>query len=307
MKIIVPSNKIWIAVGVSFFLIQVFIIIFYKIPKNDGPYDLPISSQLYDIKSDFINKNKSTYNVIFIGNSLVGCGVECPDEIANILANYPTKNILLKKIWKPNDPFEYLIKEKNLINELLQIKPDLICIQSELAAINYKEKEAEHFTLENFEYYSHILSMENKTIINDLTGNETANYNKCAANAFNFKPIKDTLHYIPQTRSVKKRGEIEFAFGGLYKLTKAGVKIVIVDIPRPMMVEKTAYSNHFKQDLNLLFDMYRQKFGIEHWTYTERPMYFKDFYDGGHLKAEGRHLYTKNLLEKIITETATRK
>ena len=257
------------------------------------------------IKGDFINKTKTTYNVIIIGSSLVGNAVECPDEIVRTLANYKTRNILLKKIWQPHDQFQYFISNKNLINELLLIKPDLVCIQTELAAIRYEETEKFFYT--DFQDYLQNLTTENSTILKDLFINEKLKPIICEDNFIDYEVLTDSLNYLPAKRYCKKKEEIQFAFEGLNKLTNAGIKIVLVDIPRPQQVEKIMYTQTFSKELNLLFDMYQQKFGIEHWRYTTRPMYFKDFYDGGHLNKGGRHLFTKDLLEKIINETGNKK
>jgi hypothetical protein len=305
MKINVPPLKIWIWVVVSFFLFQLFVIGYYDKHKKSSEGDSWFSSQLQDIKSDFINKTKTTYNVIIIGSSLVGNGVECPDEIAGTLAEYKTSNILLEKIWQPHDQLQYFISNKNLINELLVIKPDLVCIQTELAAIRYEETEKFFYT--DFEDYLQNIATENSTIFKDLFSNQQLKPVRCADNFIDYEVLTDTLNYIPAKRYCKKKEEIQFAFEGLKKLTDAGIKIVLVDIPRPQQVEKIMYTQTFSEQLNSLFDMYRQKFGIEHWRYTTRPMYFKDFHDGGHLNKGGRHLFTKDLLEKIINETGNKK
>ena len=305
MKVNVPSLKLWICVGVSFFLFQLFVILYYNKHKKSTEMDSWFSSQLQDIKSNFINKTKTTYNVIIIGSSLVGNAVECPDEIAGTLANYKTRNILVKKIWQPHDHFQYFISNKNLINELLVIKPDLVCIQTELAAIRYQE--TENFFYTDFEDHLQDLAIKNSTIFKDLFINEKLEPIRCEDNFIDYEVLTDSLNYIPPKRYCKKKEEIQFAFEGLNKLTRAGIKIVLVDIPRPQQVEKIMYTQPFSKELNLLFDMYQQKFGIEHWRYTTRPMYFKDFHDGGHLNKGGRHLFTKDLLEKIINETGNKK
>jgi hypothetical protein len=305
MKINVPPLKIWVWVVVSFFLFQLFVIGYYDKHKKSSEGDSWFSSQLQDIKSDFINKTKTTYNVIIIGSSLVGNGVECPDEIAGTLAEYKTRNILLKKIWQPYDQLQYFISNKNLINELLVIKPDLVCIQTELAAIRYEETEKFFYT--DFEHYLQNIATENSTIFKGLFSNQELKSVRCADNFIDYEVLTDTLNYIPAKRYCKKKEEIQFAFEGLKKLTDAGIKIVLVDIPRPQQVEKIMYTQTFSEQLNSLFDMYRQKFGIEHWRYRTRPMYFKDFHDGGHLNKGGRHLFTKDLLEKIINETGNKK
>lgn len=305
MKVNIPPIKVWIWVGLAFCLFQLIVIIYYNKTNNGTEGDRWFSSQLNDIKSDFTTKSKSTYNVIIIGSSLVGNAVECPDEIVNTLANYPTKNILLKKIWQPHDPFESLITKKNLINELLLIKPDLVCIQTELAALRYEEIETFFYT--NFQNYMQDLASKNATIFKDFLNRYESDFINCEDNFIDYEVVADTLKYIPAKRYVKTDTEIKFAFEGINKLIGAGIKVVIVDIPRPQKVEHIMYTKSFLKELNLLFEMYQRKFGIEHWSYSGRPMYFRDFHDGGHLNKEGRHLFTKDLLGKIVKEIEHKK
>lgn len=300
MKINIPPIKVWSWVIIAFFLFQLIVIIYYHKPGNAGSGDIWFSSQLRDIKSDFSKENKSAYQVIIIGSSLTGNAVECPDEIVNTLANYQTKSIVLKKIWQPHDHFEYFIRNKNLVNELLQIHPDLVCIQTELAAIRYEEPGKMFY--EDIEGYLQDLALQNTTIFSDIINGNKPKFINCADNFIDYEVVADTNKYIPSKRYTKKDAEIQFAFEGLHQLRSAGIKIVLVDIPRPMQVEQIIYTQSFLQELNLLLDMYQRKFGIEHWAYTDRPIYFNDCYDGGHLNKAGRHVFTKNLLEKIIQE-----
>jgi len=301
----VTPLKIWIWVAVTFCLFQLIVIIYYNKPKNDKRGDLWFSSQLNDIKSDFTTQAKSAYHVIIIGSSLVGNAVDCPDEVNNILSNYPTKNILLNKIWQPHDPFQYLVKNRNLINELLQIKPDLVCIQTELAAIRYEKTEKYFYS--DFQGYIEDLAKKNTSIFSDVFSKGTTRLIKCEDNFIDNEVVDDTMKYIPAKRYVKNNAEIQFVCDALNKLKNAGIKIVLVDIPRPRQVEQVIYTGPFLQELNLLFDMYEKKYGVTHWSYTGGPMYFNVFYDGGHLNRDGRHLFTKNLLEKIIKEMGDKK
>ena len=97
MKTNVPPIKVWIWVVVAFSLLQLIVIVYYNNSENGNYKDNNFNSQLSDIKKAFISMDKTTYNVIIIGSSLVGNAVACPDEIAGILAKYQTKNIVLNK------------------------------------------------------------------------------------------------------------------------------------------------------------------------------------------------------------------
>jgi hypothetical protein len=305
MKTNVPPIKVWIWVLVAFSLLQLIVIIYYNNIENGNYKDNTFTSQLSDIKKASFSKDTTTYNVVIIGSSLVGNAVACPDEIAGILANYQTKNIVLNKIWKPHDPFQYFVKDKNLINELLLVKPDLICFQTELAAIRYEEMEKYFYS--DFEKYVEDLAYKNTSFLEDVFKKQKEDYIKCEDDFIDFEVVEDSLKYVPVKRYIKNNTELLFVLNQLKILKNAGIKIVLVDIPRPQLVEKMMYAAPFMRELTACLRIYQHQIGAAQWKYTGRPMYFKDFYDGGHLNKEGRHLFTQNLLEKIIKEMEIKK
>lgn len=300
MKTNVPPIRIWIWVLVTFCLLQLIVIIYYNNPNHSSTNENSFISQLSDMKREFAGKDKATYKVVIIGSSLVANGVACPDEIAGILADYQTKNIVLNKIWKPNDQFKHLVEKNKIINELLLVKPDLVCIQTELAAIGYNEIEKNFYT--DFQKYVQTLAFRNTTFVKDIFKIGKVDFIKCKDNFIDFEVVEDSLKYVPVKRYVKNNTEVQFISEQLKILKKAGINVVLVDIPRPQQVEKIMYTEPFSRDLTACLNIYQNGIEVPLWRYTGRPMYFKDFYDGGHLNKEGMHLFTKNLLEKIIKE-----
>ena len=305
MKTNVPPVKIWIWVLVTFFLLQLIVILYYNDPKHSTAYDNSYNSQLSDMKRAFVQNDKPTYKVVIIGSSLVANGIACPDEIEKILANYQTKNIVLNKIWKPNDQFKQLVEKNKLINELLLAKPDLVCLQTEFAAIGYKEIEKHFYT--DFQKYVQTLAFRNTTFVKDIFKIGKADFIKCKDNFIDFEVMEDSLKFKPLERFIKSYTEVQFVVEQLKILKKAGIKVVLVDIPRPRQVEKIMFTEPFSRDLTARLNIYQQENDIPLWKYTGRPMFFNDFFDGGHLNKEGRHVFTSNLLEKIIKEMEPKK
>ena len=305
MKTHVPPVKIWIWVLVTFFLLQLIVILYYNDRKHSSVNENSFLSQLSDMKRAFVQKDKPTYKAVIIGSSLVANGVACPDEIEGILAEYPTKNIVLNKIWKPNDQFKQLVEKNKIIDELLSLKPDLVCIQTELAAIGYNEIEKHFYT--DFQKYVQTLAFRNTTLVKDVFKIGKADFIKCKDNFIDFEVMEDSMKFRPLKRFVKNNTEVQFVVEQLKTLKKAGIKVVLVDIPRPQQVEKMMYAEPFRRNLIACLNIYQHDNEIPLWSYTGTPMYFKYFYDGGHLNKEGRHLFTKNLLEKIIKEMEAKK
>lgn len=290
---------------VAFCLFQLVVIIYYTNPKVLSYDDIPYSNQIQDIKSATLNKGKNTCNVIIIGSSLVGFAVGCPDEIAAASSNYKTKHISLKKIWQSGDRLKYMVEHKNLIQELLRLKPDLICIQTELAAIRFKE--IDKYFYSEFEKYLEDLARKNITIFKDIFMLDKFTYTKCQEFYFLSEVAKDTLAIIPSKRFVKELADVEYLRSGLKALINAGIKIVILDIPRPRKTALKVYTSSFIQQLNPMLDFYQKEFGIAHWAYSGRDVYYSDTIDGAHLNEKGRQLFTSYLLQKIIIEMGAKK
>ncbi len=185
------------------------------------------------------------------------------------------------------------------------LKPDLVCLQTEFAAIGFKEIEKYFYT--DFQKYVQTLAFRNTRLVKDIFKKGKVDYIKCEDNFIDFEVVEDSMKYKPVERFVKNNTEVQFVVEQLKILKKAGIKVVLVDIPRPQQVEKIMYTEPFRSDLTACLNIYQHEIDAPLWRYTGKPMYFKYYFDGGHLNKEGRHLFTKNLLHKIIKEMETKK
>lgn len=238
-----------------------------------------------------------SYKVVAIGSSLFGHGIKCTNKLLTASNQHKKINLQLTKIWFSGDPFKELIENTELIEELVLLKPDLICFQTELPTINLQK--TDNFLLKKINNLSRI----NRKFIDDLTfKDDQIDSVKYGCNPIIYKNLKiDTLNIIPMNRVVKEISNLKFAFNGLLTLKKAKIKMKIVDIPRPQKIDININSETFENNLQELLKAYKQDLDIEYWKYTGNPMHFKHFVDGAHLNEEGSEIYTKWLIEKIET------
>jgi hypothetical protein len=315
------SLKVWIGVIISFFLLQIFIRLYFE-EKIFYPRGLESLSDGHfnRLTRDFHNTSSDVLKVAVLGSSRVAKGIECPDDIQNILLEKGQPPVQLNKIWESFDPFEVFVEYKNFLKRLIPHKPDLICIQAEMLAIqmpmsedkenlkierkykniwklNYKGDKKKYIP-KKIKYQSKINQELAHTIVVGnpyFQGNGPCTINDVYANL-------DTLNRVAWERNIKREEDIRYTFDDLEMLKNAGIKVVIIETPFPFQFEKDLRTPTFNSNLEKIQKKYKNKFDIDYWEYTGPPLYYKYYADGGHLNPEGRLIYTKWLLDKIHQE-----
>jgi hypothetical protein len=289
--------KIWVVVLVVFIGIQSF---FYFFEKRINTRSLEL---LNPITSEAINDLKKpdsipSKKVVIIGSSLVGLGVGNEDETTISVKVKPNYLIKLTKIWKGRDPYVEFVEKDKLFKKLKKIHPNLICIQSELVAIDLYPKNNFNNILRNLTDYTYYSKLRIYYVLDQLNIYKKTNTQIKPLNV-DFVNNYDTINYEPKLRAIKKIDDIKFAFNDLKDLQNAGIKVVILDLPRPKKVEEKIYTTTFNTNLKKLLDFYKKEFNMDYWKYSGKPLYYKHFMDGGHMNKNGSEIYTNWLTEKI--------
>lgn len=289
------SIKQWILVllGVCFAQTTLhFTYLYYK--DKQRPFD-----PVFDYIQEFLlNDNKNSKRVLFFGSSLIGQGLACPDDtIFN--TNNTALPISIFKVWKSEDPFDELFSSEKYLKQIIELKPNLICIQTELAAVNLKWLGFEtnffkNISIENRGLKPLIFKQEKKDLdlITYCNPKNTIQVNE-----------NDTLNIDIGERFIKTQDEISKAFPVLKALKDAKIKMVIVDIPRPHSVERKFKTETYSNNLNRCLDEYKTVLNIDYWAYDGRKMNHADFMDRGHLNEIGKTSYSKWFLETLKTKT----
>jgi len=285
------SIKQWIVVllGVCFAQTTLhFTYLYYK--EKQRPFD-----PVFDYIQEFLlNDDKNSKRVLFFGSSLIGQGLSCPNDTI-----FNTKNgalpISIFKIWKSEDPFDELFGSEKYLKNIIELKPDLICIQTELAAVNLKWLAFETNLLKN-------ISIENRGLKQLIFQSEKKDLDLttyCNPKNIIHTNKNDTLNIDIGDRFIKTQDEISKAFPVLTALKKAHIKMVIVDIPRPYSIERQFKTENYSNALNRCINEYKTRFNIDYWTYDGQTMFHKDFLDRGHLNERGKTSYSKWFLKTL--------
>jgi hypothetical protein len=275
-----PPIKIWIWVGLFFIGLQIIIVNSYPflLQKSSEINNYVIVNTQLNTISKKIKKNPDLYNVIIIGSSLIKNGIK---------EGIYSDSLQLSKIYAFGDYIYPFINTHHLVDSLIKLKPNLVCIQIELAAITFSKNSNPRFlkelSLKSIYFFNHVFaSGHNKPI--------------------NIKNIKyDTINHIPIKRWVKKHTNLGFLLIALDKLKKAGIETKIIDVPKPFKSEQKVYTKEFKYDLKNILKIYEEKLKIEHLKYSGKTMYYKHFIDGGHLNESGKKIYTEWLVNTLLT------
>jgi len=315
------SLKVWIGVILIFIVFQYLSRLYFE-EKIFYPRDSTSLSDghFYRLERDFQNTNSDVLKVAVLGSSRVAKGIECPDDVKNILIEKGKPTIQLNKIWESFDPFEIFVKQKDFLKRLIPLQPDLICIQAEMLAIQmpisvdktnmpiaqkfkkiwkleYKG-DKEKYIPKKVKYQSKV---NQELVYTILHGNLFSQGKEPCTIQDNYANI-DTLKQVYQEGIVKKLEDIKYTFDDLEMLKNAGIKVVIIDTPFPHQKQKAIHSPAFTNDLQNIKQQLKGRFDVEYWEYSGPEMYFRYYTDGGHLNPEGRTIYTDWLLDKIHKE-----
>ena len=254
----------------------------------------PFDPVLLSVKEQVEAQDHKVKKVLVFGSSLIGHGLACADDSV-FTQSSTNQNISIFKIWGSEDPFQELFSSNKYLEQILSIKPDLICIQTELAAVNLKWLEYETNLFKN-------ISIENralKQLILNLELKELDIQSYCNPKLRLLKDEKDSLRIISQEREIKSYAQISDGFNTLKHLSEQNIKIVILDIPRPISLENQYKTEPYLKQLNNLLSIYKRELDVDYWPYDGKIMHYKDFVDRGHLNTSGKRYYSAWLLNTI--------
>ncbi|PWJ35037.1 hypothetical protein [Sediminitomix flava] len=295
-----PSLKIWLWTIGLFVVWEIFAFSFYKLKlKEEILYFF--TPQIQKITNDYALYQRGPeepLKVVVIGSSLFIHGIQDLESIAQYSRKTHGKTVQLHKIVQTGDPFKDFVTKYQLFEKLIELKPDLICIQTELAGIKLggKKRKLKAVSKDENPLFIKVVyaSNVNMNVITHFTG---------LFESFdsNLKEL-DTLNHTPSKRRVKSLEQLEYVLDSYAKLQEHSIKTVIVDIPKPKAVEDVVYTTSFRDSLAQFLEIHKERYGISHWNYNGPIMYYQHYIDYGHLNAKGRKIYTEWLVDKIIEE-----
>ncbi len=288
-----PPLALWI-ITISIFIVVQAIIFF--IPSNKLDYGIS-----YPRIDDSILKNNQVtpiHKIMAIGSSITDEAIEKEEDIITLSQENGGEGLMIKKVTGVTDKLSLMINRFDLVNYLINEKPEAVCIQTELAAIQLSPE--------------HIFAPEQ---IVQITQDNKLFFKKLL-NGFKDPPtdrlywlndelviVKDTILFQGINRSIKSRKEAQNVFDFIQTLNKKGIKVYFLDIPRAHQFEDKYFTTNYKDSLNHLFELYKNETGSKRIQYTGPVMHFINYRDiGGHMNITGRKLYTRWLVNTIQNE-----
>ena len=282
MKVI--PLKYWLIVIIATFIIQLLLFALGRIGYNYTAYN--IHYQLIDFE---INYNKKENNVVFIGSSRLEKGLFCNSSLRT---NTKNLNFKIHKIYHSNDVLNEYLVNSDLIDRLVRLKPEIVCIQTDWATLDFNYEQDDFLKLE---------LVKNKNVIavlwHTIFTKKTIKQEDCTNTNKIFNDSLELKKRIPKT--IKTPEKTKIIFEALKKLKKAGIKTFIIDIPLPSIKEAFYKKEIDTIGLNKLLKEYKTKTGVTYIKYDGRKMFYSYYYDEGHLNSYGQYIYSNWFIEKL--------
>lgn len=296
---------VWAWAGGLFLLLQIIVHVYcHTVPNTD---QLEFDGLHAEMKTDFEAAVKGDWKVVFVGSSLAQYGIQCPEEIY-AYSSQKKSPVLLSKMYGNGEPFKRMVTSQELLPKIAELKPDVLCIQTELALVNLENVGAQYKADSAQKAHSlkgqlEMRSWLNRRFFKEMLGKMGYKQKmECVAKAGPSIQHVDTLAYVPQERLIRSFGELGYAHEELQMLRDQGIQIVFVDVPQPAYLMKQIYPENLQEERAEVLEQFQEQLGIGYWPYTGPPLGFRYFWDFSHLTVEGQQLYTAWLVSKIIEE-----
>ncbi|MBC7488546.1 MAG: hypothetical protein H7282_17535 [Cytophagaceae bacterium] len=288
-----PPLRIWVISG------TVFIVLFLVVHVLALRYNHALVQKKQKQEATYLlkhvvehfKKNESKTKVMVLGSSIVGQGIACEEEFDDTTF----RNIVMGKVYVPA---YYKIVESwidaKVFDSILKYPPAVVLI--EIDQLAYKIKEDTSFFDRAQES---IFFIKNLKI---TTGYSWANYKMPA---YCGRSINETIpdSMLAPTISWEARTfeDLCVIHPELKRLREAGIRIILIQIPRPAEIEVLLHDEKKDKQLQALLTAYKLHYQIDYWSYPNKLPYAY-FYDQGHLNKKGRTTYSKWLYTKLQKE-----
>lgn len=284
-----PPIKSWILIG--FIAIGLFIICdLFATKYGDLANVEKRKVQATHLLKNSLNSIKSSpqkIQVVAIGSSLVGDGIACTSEYGNQYSNVELTKLYLNsenEILKIYDAI-------GAFDSLLIYPPDILLIQIDQLAYNFEKS--------NF-YEQFLRGAFFLNNLNDFISKKSDKYKLPKYCGRIIKgSIADTSLFEYKKMLLASFDDRKYLHHKLKTLSKRGVKIYLVHVPRPTITESILPMNSQTQKFTQLTNEYHK---LIHSTYIQYPenFNFRYFYDFAHLNNIGRKKYSDWLYSKIL-------
>jgi hypothetical protein len=288
-----PSLKSWIIAGLVFtFLFAVIHVLALRFNDDilQRKQKVEASYLLRHVMQQAKQKGKDK-QVVVLGSSLVGQGVSCADEFSDTTFH----NIALSKIFL--NTHRGVLKtfvEAKVFDSLLLHPPDILLIEVDQLAYHIEQDQT---LSEQFSTGAVFLRNVKTTAAFGIANYRMPEYcGKIIHETVVDSVLETNVHWQPLTF-----GDHSEVHSYLDKLHKAGVRIIMIQVPRPGVADGVIHSGETEKLFLNVVNAYHQKYGMDYWNYPHL-LPFSYFYDQGHLNKKGRMMYSQWLYSKLEKE-----
>lgn len=292
-----PPLIVWLIASGVFILLELLI---YRHSNREARLNRIISQEITRAENYRQEKKGSCKVVVAIGSSLTGNALWAGSDFAGNSMEKWGKDIYMMALSGAADPGEMLIRDLNLTDRVLTLKPDLFMVQMELAAVKFEPLKTSSFP----DYTPFLMELGSSNLdffkIFFLQQKIAAKFNLPEKD----RPLapQDTMTLSGNLlkREIKTPEEIVYLTDALRRLREAGIPVLIYDVPKPYANERIIYSGLFKMQLDSMLNSLKTGYNADYLPYNGPRMYYRYFSDGGHMNTSGSNLFTDWLNAELV-------
>ncbi|MFT6783554.1 MAG: hypothetical protein ACJA1A_003495 [Saprospiraceae bacterium] len=270
-----------------------------------------IFASIFKTKLANLSKKQSDrtdeYRVLIFGSSLTENAI-FQDQYFQDRFQVEGKNIQVNTLFYAAAYYD-MLNNPELLEYILTTKPDLLCIEDQVFLFEPKEELIKTQTLTSklhYNYISNINILKHKIFpkffpnpsVHDNSGDSTITFATPHPRAEIIISHEDSTNYKPIRRITRKYGKTTQFNKVLTTLNQSGTDLVILNIPRPRLIEKDLLSKKQMRKKERLINQYKEKINVEYWQF-DQPLPFKYYWDIAHLNGSGQEIYSNWLFERI--------
>lgn len=243
---------------------------------------------LQHVTQQLAQETKKT-KVVVLGSSLIGQGISCSEELDSTSQNISLSKIFLNTHLGVLETF----MEVNVFDSLLLHPPDILLIEADQLAYRIEQDQ----TIPEFLSTGAIFLKNLKTTAAFGAHYRMPEYcGKIIQESIVDSSLTSNVHW-----NVRPFSDHPKVKPYLQRLRAAGVKIIMVQIPRPAATDTLIHSGDKERAFLNVMDQYKRNYQMSYWNYPYL-LPFSYFYDKGHLNKRGRILYSGWLYAKLEKE-----
>lgn len=254
------------------------------------------------LQTEWATRSDSVQRVVVLGTSLVEYGVADTDFFEQRCG----KRVRVVKLYREQVNIDAFTEESPVFQLLLRYPPDVLCIEENLLLFrmaHYLKPALNTMLFTVLSRHLWYLIDALKIRVGWLPPHPKVALFQGFPMAQHQLNREDTLHvskYVAEIRSrtVRTPTELPTVAASFRKLRQRGVQLVLLNVPRPAVLETVIQGEDRVAPLQALLRHYQQQYQVDYWRFKQ-PLPFRYFVDYAHLNHLGNPVYSAWISDKI--------